>query len=263
MKRLILKLLKSGIAIVILCGAIVSHAQNLPKVQTTGIKAPVDVKIDGKPTEWPQFEAYNNATEFYYTLSNDNNNLYLVVQATHHSVIQKIILGGITLSLKSTEKTSKIPPVEITYPDVPVPYESNVSYILRTNKKLSEKQLSDLNKQISGHIKEIPLNGAKGIDNGKISIYNDLGIMGNILIDDKKVYTCELVLPLKYIAQVIDADGKFNYRMQVNGLNTPDGKHGIIVGGRSLDPSANPTIHESVNWLDSPTYLDGTYELVK
>ncbi|MGY3215293.1 hypothetical protein [Mucilaginibacter sp. HD30] len=263
MNQLIPKSLVSSIVILMLNGAIASHAQNLPRVQTTGIKAPLDIKIDGKPTEWPQFEAYNNATEFFYTLSNDSNNLYLVVQATYHGIIQKIIDGGVTLSLKSTEKGSNIPPVEITYPDVIVPYDEGVSSTLRNNKTLSEKQLSALNKRISEHIKEIPLNGAKGIDNGKISIYNDFGITAIGLIDDKKVYTYELALPLKYISQVIDAEGKFSYRMTVNGLITADGKHGIIVGGRSSDPSASAIVHDSMGWLTSPTYLDGTYELVK
>lgn len=91
MKRSIVKVLKRSTAILILSGASIAQAQKLPKVQTTGIKAPVDIKIDGKPTEWTQFEAYNNATDFYYTFSNDNDNLYLAVQATDYRIIQKLL----------------------------------------------------------------------------------------------------------------------------------------------------------------------------
>lgn len=262
MKNLITSLLKNSAVIVLLLNGIQTvHAQKLPAIQTGSVRAPENIKIDGKATEWSKFEAYNNATEFFYTISNDNNNLYLVVQATYHAIISKIIAGGITLTIKNSDKISKAVPFTITYPYMLNP--PSVSYTLRTNKTFSDKQLSDLNTQISGTIKEIPLTGAKGINEESISIYNNLGINANGLVDPQKAYTIELAIPFKFIEQVIDANGKFNYRLQVNGLDT-SGKNGtVVVGGRGPDPSAAPVSDNNANFLVAPTYFEGTYTLAK
>jgi hypothetical protein len=263
MKNLVTSLLKNSAVIVLLLNGIQTvYAQKLPTIQTGSVKAPENIKIDGKPTEWPKFEAYNNATEFFYTISNDNNNLYIVMQATHSDIISKILAGGITFTIKNADKSNSITPASITYPYSPSGGQG-VGYTIRTNKTLSEEQLTAINKQVSGDIKEIPLTGLKGINEEKISLYNDLGLRANGLVDHQKAYTCEIVIPLKYIQQVIDANGKFSYRLQVNGLDT-SGKDGfIVVGGQGANPSAQPVSHDSGNFMLSPTYLDGTYTLAK
>lgn len=270
MKNLITFLLKNSAVIVLLLNGIQTvQAQKLPTIQTGSVKAPENIKIDGKPTEWPKFEAYNNATEFFYTISNDKNNLYLAVQATYHGIIAKIVAGGITFTIKNNDKINQITPFAITYPYYMEDRQGtwnrprNVSYDLRSNPILSESQRSLLNDQISGLVKEIPLTGAKGINDASISIYNELGIKANGLVDSQKAYTCEIAIPLKYIEQVIDANGKFNYRLQVNGLDT-SGKNGtVVIGGRGLDPSASPVSDNNANFLVSPTYFEGTYTLAK
>ena len=239
------------------------HAQKLPGVQTTSVSAPKDIKIDGKPVEWPKFEAYNNAIECYYTISNDAKNLYLAVQATHYGIIAKIAAGGITFTMGSTDKKSTVAPVTITYPLISPLYSQGVSYTLRTNKTLSDSLLSALNAQLSGHVKEIPLTGVKAVSDSVVSIYNTLGIKAYGLLDHQKTYTCEMAIPLQYIEQVCDATGSFRYQIQLNGLGN-GGKNGIIiVGGQSLDPSEAPVSHDSANFLTSPTYLQGNYKLVK
>jgi len=264
MKYLSTSLLKNSVVIPLLLNVIQTvHAQKLPAIQTNSIKAPENIKIDGKPTEWPKFEAYNNATEFFYIISNDDNNLYLVVQATHYVIITKIAAGGITFTLKSNDKSNIASPVSITYPWIPPMYGQYVSTPLRTNKTFSDRQLAELNDNISGHIKEIPISGAKGITDPSISLYNDIGIKANGLVDHQKVYTCEIAIPLKYIQQVFNANGGFNYRIQVNGFDT-SGKDGtVVIGGRSADPSAAPVSHDAGNFLLAPTYLEGSYTLAK
>jgi len=58
------------------------YAQKLPNVQLGSVQAPADIKIDGKTTEWhDQFQAYNRATDIYYTLSNNDNHLYSLQSA--------------------------------------------------------------------------------------------------------------------------------------------------------------------------------------
>ena len=261
MKNSITVLLISLITFMVI-GPRMAQAQKLPEIQTTSVKAPTTIKIDGKPTEWSKFEAYNNANEFYYTISNDGKNIYLAVQATYHGTIAKIVYGGITFTIKNNDKNSQITPFSITYPYNPNAWGS-VSYELRTNPTLTESQLSNLNSKISGPLKEIPLTGAKGINDASISVYNELGIKANGLVDDKKAYTCEIAIPLKYIQQVIDTNGKFSYRLQVNGMDT-SGKNGsIVVGGFSPNASTAPVSRDSRDYITSPTYFDGTYTLAK
>ena len=239
-----------------------AQAQKLPEIQKAGVKAPADIKIDGKPTEWPKFEAYNNANEFFYTISNDDKNIYLAIQATYHSTIAKIVYGGITFTIKNSDKNSKTTPFSLTYPYNLMAY-GGVSYELRTNPTLTESQLSNLNSKISDPLKEIPITGAKGITDASISVYNELGIIANGRVDDKKAYTCEIAIPLKYVQQVIDANGKFSYRLQINGMDT-SGKNGTtVVGGFSLNGSTAPITRDSPDYITSPTYLDGTYTLAK
>jgi len=54
-----------------------ANAQKLPEVQTVNLRAPAGIKIDGKPTEWDsKFQAYNKSTNAFYTIANDDDNLY-------------------------------------------------------------------------------------------------------------------------------------------------------------------------------------------
>src|ERR1700744_4874348 len=94
-----------------------ANAQKLPNVQPAGIRAPADIKMDGKTTEWNnQFQAYNRATDIYYTLANDDDHLYLTVQATIPDIINKIIGGGITLTIQKSGKKNDKDGISITYP---------------------------------------------------------------------------------------------------------------------------------------------------
>ena len=92
-------------------------AQKLPNIQQTSIRAPASIKIDGKATEWrDEFQAYNKATEIYYTISNDSEKLYLTVQAIDLDIINKIVCGGITLTINGTGKMKDQGGKVITFP---------------------------------------------------------------------------------------------------------------------------------------------------
>lgn len=85
------------------------------------------------------------------------------------------------------------------------------------------------------------------------------------LLDRNKVYTCELVIPLKYLSQVIDESGGFSYLLQVNGLDT-SGKNGFkVVGGKSTTapPSDAPVDYAPGMFLLAPTNVKGIYTLAK
>src|ERR1700679_721966 len=88
---------------------IIACAQNLPNVQKVSLRVPGNVKIDGKPTEWDNtFRAYNYNTNIFYTMANDDDNLYLVVKATDADIINKIVGGGTVLTISKTGNKDKI-----------------------------------------------------------------------------------------------------------------------------------------------------------
>ncbi len=233
---------------------VISFAQKLPNKQETSIYAPVNIKIDGKITEWGNFQAYNSATEISYTMANDNDKLYFICSATQPEVIQKIIEGGITLSISPADKKSVIEPVTITYPVVPWA-NSQVDYALRPSGPLTKATVSLLNNKISDHLKKIEISGVKEFPDGSISVYNDKGIIGAHYISSDKVYTYELALPLSLISAQINDQNTFNYKVQVN--DGMERNNVIVVGGMGSNGSA------SSNQIapNGATYFSASYTL--
>ena len=84
-------------------------AQSLLNVQQTSQRTPARLKIDGKATEWNnQYLAYNTATSVFYTIANNNDEVYLVIHATEPRVIEKMIEGGISFTISVPDKNITI-----------------------------------------------------------------------------------------------------------------------------------------------------------
>src|ERR1700709_19758 len=85
---------------------IAANAQKLPNVQQGEMRATTNIKIDGKTNEW-NFVAYNKNTEVYYTIANDDADLYLIVKAVKPDIVDKLIFGGLTLTVNASGKKSE------------------------------------------------------------------------------------------------------------------------------------------------------------
>ena len=111
------------------------------------------------------FQAHNHATEIYYTLSNDNDNIYLAVQAKYQNVIDKIIRGGITLTINHTLKKKDQKAVSVTYPVLRDADMSAVTNMLqmKNNEKRDANGAAistvDLNKVLESKDKMINISG--------------------------------------------------------------------------------------------------------
>ena len=82
----------------------ITQAQKLSDVQEVSVWASA-VKVDGKHNEWENnFKATNKSTNLTYTLANDAKNLYLAIQSKDVTNNNKIILGGITLTVNPSGK---------------------------------------------------------------------------------------------------------------------------------------------------------------
>ncbi len=155
-----------------MCIGFTANAQKLPNVQTTAVYAPDNIKIDGKTTEWNnQLQAYNKSTSIFYTMANNNDNLYLTVQATTNMIIDKILSGGITLSIASANNKT-IPPVIITSPILPRNGRAPIVVRLRDGGTLTDAELTTLNSGLTANFKEISTSGITTIPEPTISVYN-------------------------------------------------------------------------------------------
>ncbi len=197
------------------------HAQKLPGVQAGGLHAPATIKIDGKTTEWDdKYQAYNKNIEAFYTLSNDDDNLYLTLKATAHDVVDKIIRGGLTLIINHTTKKNDPEAVSVTYP---VLRNADMSVVANMFARRSYKQEDgiiatekDMNNLFETKSKLIALTGIKTITDKDISIYNEEGIKAAAQFDAKNAYTYELAIPLKYLDLPNGGTESFSYHIKAN-----------------------------------------------
>jgi hypothetical protein len=219
-----------------------------------------NIKIDGKATEWgDKFQAYNNATDILYTLANNDDVIYLTVQAKQKDIISKILGGGISFTVKNSTKET----VSVTYPVLRDADQLNVvSFFIN---KLSEHQSVNasefsvdlLNKKLDTKSKLINVAGIKTIADGSISVYNQDNIKAVAQFDGNMVYTYELALPLKYLS--LPKNGKFSYQIKINESVEPK----LSVGDQLPPPIA---VRGGVSPVPSNSFSTdfwGEYTLVK
>ncbi|MES2274374.1 MAG: hypothetical protein V4592_00010 [Bacteroidota bacterium] len=268
--------MKTNLTRLYLCAALLSIisltalAQKLPSEQKEGLYAPANVKIDGKPTEWVgKFQAYNSATLLTYVMANDEENLYLAIQADPTHGIGKIFYDGISLVIKS-RKDKKLTPVKMTYPLVSITQRSEIVIPLRTKTNNADSAAIIANEWLGKSAKAIAISGFPGITDPDVSVYNDMGLKAAVQADNTRTVTFEYLLPLKYIKHLLDENSAFDYSIIVNGAKLAPGD--IVVGGSSLGGGASMgggggglmSISVSpVGDIFSPTDLKAKYTLAK
>ena len=73
------------------------------------------VQVDGFITDWKDsLDLYNEETKLYYSLSNDNENIYLAIKNNSQEGLTKILARGISFSA-NYESNKKTPPT-VTFP---------------------------------------------------------------------------------------------------------------------------------------------------
>src|ERR1700743_3293772 len=202
-------------------------AQKLPNIQEVSVWAPSGIRIDGKPTEWnSELPAFNKSTNVAYMLSNDNDNLYLLIECKDAVINKKIVAGGITFSINADDKRKTDNAPAITYPILKnVPYATVLSAINRLDyKKNTPAQFDSVrkagNKVLTDEGKEIKVTGIKAIQDTLISIYNENGIKAAMLLDDSNSLIYELAVPLKLVglSPSPKQGKKFMYNIMLNGM---------------------------------------------
>ncbi|MDB5029526.1 hypothetical protein [Mucilaginibacter sp.] len=206
--------------------AVIANAQKLPNVQQISLRAPISIKIDGKTTDWgDQFQAFNHSIDAFYTIANDDNNLYLIVQAKDEAVAKKIIGGGIVLSITPAknkfEHGAGVGPLITNKGRLGISsaYMQFMEYAdSKTKSKQTDSLWSIMNKELTNESKEMVVGGIKGIDN-VISVYNNYGIKTALLFDRTGALNFELTIPLKYLNNATNNQPKFFYNLMIRGMS--------------------------------------------
>ncbi len=252
---------------------ITTHAQKLPNKQETSVWAPANVKIDGKANEWDDtFQAYNHATDIFYTISNDGKNLYLVAQITKDDAVNK--LGkGLTLTIKKMGEKNEKNSVSITYPiydkrsEPRFTLHSTVGVPEDTSVKGRDIIMHNNNSYLA-KAKWIGITGIKGVDS-LISVYSDgeNRIAAAQLFNNRKVYTLELAVPLSYLKPCIN-NSRFAYHIQLNG-STPLQPVTMVAPEGSSPQNIAAIEQNNARFVmrmlaaGAPTDLSGEYTLAK
>lgn len=256
--------------------SIIANAQKLPKIQTTSVLAPANIKVDGKTTEWNnKFQAFNRTTEVYYTLSNSATKLYLTVQSNERRIIRKLMANGITLTIVADPKQNK-DGLAVTFPaygkterPLFLNLENTYQAVKDTNKNnaMADSVMATYNAIMSDRYKTISVIGEPSIPDSTLSVFNTEGFKAAVRFDNKLVYTYELAIPLSYIKFAADKPGTFKYTMQVNG---PPGEVRVINNGRLMVYTAGDGSQVNIGYpgpnnlgFANPTYFSGEYTLAK
>lgn len=261
--------------------AITANAQKLPRVQKQSVRAPALIKVDGKATEWNnQLQAFNKALNLTYTLANNDKLLYLTVQATDHTIINKILGGGLTFIIYPSGKRNAKNGVNITYPVLDKNNRVWVNLKARPeiipDSAITVRQADTFmnvnNTRFLNKSKLIMVTGLKDVDT-LISIFNTDGIKAAALFDNKMVYTYELTINLEKLGLTVTNLPKISYDLKLDGVdinalrreNAEIAERIPRIAGRPAPPAAPISLPPRVimDEFTSPTYLEGEYTLTK
>src|SRR5471030_2567409 len=91
-------------------------AKKLPNIQSASLRAPTNIKTNGSAAGDNDFQAYNRATDVFYTIANDDDELYFILRAVDPGIIKRITTRGITFMLNRAGKKTDKEAIIITYP---------------------------------------------------------------------------------------------------------------------------------------------------
>jgi hypothetical protein len=268
-----------------------SQAQKLNNIQENGVLAPAHVKIDGNLREWDDtFQAYNKTTGIYYTMANDDKNLYFIMKSTDQVINNKFIAGGIDITINTTGKKKEKDAYVIEYPLVDMAGLRKQVISMRSNTQAPRQDgamtgmdsaMIAMRRRALSNIKELKLTGfAADVPDSVISVYNEYSIKTGVDYDARGNLTCEIAIPLKYL----HLNGNdFAYNIKLNGLDVVALMHpgmntamdnamsGMGGGGgvnvtnintANMPPGAARAMSDMQNMI-SPTDFWGKYTIVK
>ena len=263
------KTIKIVTLLALTCAAALAQDKKLKDVQEVSLWAPAGVKADGKLTEWnDSFQAYNKATQLYYTISNDEKNIYLAIKSTDAMNNNKIVAGAITIAFNTEGKKKTENTYKITYPVIapitlqrgaggPVgggPAGGGRAIVVTGGPGGGGGGIAGMRAMMGGGApgdqidsatlairkkalltyKEIKVSGFKDIPDSLISLYNEYGVKTMANYDDKGSFLYEVAIPLKLMGLEAGSTTELAYNVKLNGLQIPNLPNIDMMGGGGL-----------------------------
>jgi len=254
------------------------NAQTRPKIQEVSVRAPANMKIDGKLLEWPnKLIAFNPDNRVAYEITNDDDNLYLTLRGPYFYTSAKLMYGGLTFTVsRSVDKKAKMKATDnitITFPVIdPKDASSIVSSIndfqpmqhdTVNRKREHDSLVRVVNAKTITAIKEINVTGIKEIPDTIISIYNTTGLKVAGAFDRAMYFNIEMAIPLKYLGFSVNEATKFSYNIKLKGQKvappSDGGPDGIITTGSTSVQAAMAL--DDFDYVHKPTDFWGEYTL--
>jgi len=194
-------------------------------------KAPADVSVDGKLTEWGDSLAlYDIKTKLNYTIANNDTDLYVIAYVTDPKLRRKIMAAGITVSVNPEGKKHKT--YSITYP---VPDGSTIF-----KPHMGDDDEADIKKPSLLQSTSIKVTGFKEVESDVITTSNTYGFKASVKLDDKHNLVYETAIPIKMLNFKPGKNDEFEINVQINGIELPnkgwggEGSGGGMGGGRGM-----------------------------
>lgn len=247
-----------------------SHAQRLPNKQSRSLLAPHSPSIDGNLAEWQnKFQAFNKSTELFYTLSNDDMNLYLVIRSGDPLIARKM-LHGITFSLSTNVKQVGTAAPSFTFPLIDWKVRSPILSAVgkQTGAKTKDREVpsDSLINAINLQLNQVAKIKTTGLANSRDTvtfIKNSKIIKAVGKFDKEFAFTYEFAVPLKQLGQ---KGNTFLYNVKLNGSNpnaavSSDGTATINADGRGIPVVLTVSPNELTVQL--PTDFTAEYTLIR
>ena len=171
------------------------------------------VVADGGLSDWPDsLTMFNEATNLYYGLANDDKNVYLAIRSASKQDLTRILAGGISFSA-NIEGKKKDPPTVI------FPILDRTPGKNRNSRE--QPEVVEMQKQVLSRIKDIKVAGFKEIIDGGISLQNTYGIKAAASFDKNNNLVQEIIIPLSLLNLSTATSNEVTYSIRVNGLQVP------------------------------------------
>lgn len=174
------------------------------------LKAPTTtVTIDGVNKEWgDDMVNYNADKNLHYTISNDKDNLYLVIKTNDKRQLNNILLSGITFSIDT--KGRKKSTYAVTFP---------VKDHVTTNNSYFETLVEKRTMALATKLRKTGVKGFKDIDEDEIYAGNIYKIQTALNFDDNGYLVYEEAIPLALFKAEELANNEWAYNIKLNAVS--------------------------------------------
>ncbi len=177
--------------------------------------------LNESTAKYQNMRFYNNITNMFYSLSNDNDNLYLSIKINDEKMQAKIMAAGMEIWIDTTANSTKQTGILFPLANYNKMYLYKTSYIIN-----NESLIQDLKVMKQNFLFEQPfmlLIGFMNTTNGLCSLEDNSGIKVKITWNNTNSMIYEAVIPFNTCYKETDIDGlkTITLTININALTMP------------------------------------------